>query len=651
MNHRWKTDVNKSVARPKRLTIGHVAIAVAIAAAAYTYKSYQSGPGETFVGPAAADGELDTSRLPRISGATDTYVSAVTTIFVSPESVPQTVEATARALAAVGWQRYDAPFSSKEDSPDLEIMTLKKGAQGLNAFITIAPAQGNKTSVSYSAIPLKTDLPFPKDATSIEFDPERPYLACITSETPEAAMAFFNTELAARGWSAWSVKDQAKKPDGAAQPTDNGMFSYFVRDGHGPVIVLAQRYKDGRTHAKIETVPESLLTPKKEEVAEPVTAAPEPNPAADKMNEAFDQLTAEILKHAQQATRDAIAGLNGKAPPQATAPSDPAAPLAALRDTSAPVPLPETADNIEIDSESGSVDFRSASSVRALASFYRAEMKAAGWSEEPTVIDRDNMVALRFANGEKDVSITVMQLGKTAKVSASGSGLVSATADAAPLDEPSTAFEPAASSTATQLAEKDLEVQDIAGLPVPTPNSLNGSEKSLFRVQVNARVPASIEAVLAFYRRELGKRSDWKEAAGAIIRPEHATVTYETGDGPAALTLDSKNGETTVTLLVRKQAEAAKAGMLPKPGNVKLLFGNVLDGEASITIDKKTVKIAPGLGAKKPDGPMLEISPGKHTFSFTLPGQKPQTEQVDVVAGDVWGLVVGPGGVLPLQMY
>ena len=54
-------------------------------------------------------------------------------------------------------------------------MSLKKG-QALNVFITIAPAQNNATSVQYAAVALKTDLPFTKDASNIEYSPDRPLL-------------------------------------------------------------------------------------------------------------------------------------------------------------------------------------------------------------------------------------------------------------------------------------------------------------------------------------------------------------------------------------------------------------------------------------------------------------------------------------------
>lgn len=200
--------------------------------------------------------------------------------------------------------------------------------------------------------------------------------------------------------------------------------------------------------------------------------------------------------------------------------------------------------------------------------------------------------------------------------------------------------------------ETELSVQEVSGFPVPTPNSLNGSEKSLYRLQINARVPANVASVLAFYRRELGKRDGWAEQArGRIVEAERAVVPYTTHDGPAVLTLTADKGDTVVALVLRKQAAAAKAGMLPPPGKVKLVFGNILDGAASITIAKATVAVPAGKGGKAPDGPTLDIAPGKHTFSFTLPGQAAQTDTIDVTAGDVWGLMIGPGGVLAIPMY
>lgn len=82
-----------------------------------------------------------------------------------------------------------------------------------------------------------------------------------------------------------------------------------------------------------------------------------------------------------------------------------------------------------------------------------------------------------------------------------------------------------------------------------------------------------------------------------------------------------------------------------------MLFGNVLDKEASVTVGKRTVKVGAGVGSKAPDGPKLDLPPGKHRFSMRVAGAPPQNEEVEIGAGETWGLLIGPGGVLPLQAY
>ena len=34
-----------------------------------------------------------------------------------------------------------------------------------------------------------------------------------------------------------------------------------------------------------------------------------------------------------------------------------------------------------------------------------------------------------------------------------------------------------------------------------------------------------------------------------------------------------------------------------------------------------------------------------------MPGRPAQNDEVDLIAGDTWGLMVGPGGVLALQVF
>ena len=66
--------------------------------------------------------------------------------------------------------------------------------------------------------------------------------------------------------------------------------------------------------------------------------------------------------------------------------------------------------------------------MRAIATFYRAQMKPLGWHEIPSVINRPNMTVLDFSKGGKTVSLTIMQMGNETTVRATGSGLVTAAA-------------------------------------------------------------------------------------------------------------------------------------------------------------------------------------------------------------------------------
>jgi hypothetical protein len=112
-----------------------------------------------------------------------------------------------------------------------------------------------------------------------------------------------------------------------------------------------------------------------------------------------------------------------------------------------------------------------------------------------------------------------------------------------------------------------------------------------------------------------------------------------------------KNDATSVELVVKNPDAAKKAGIMPKPGKARVLFGNINAMEAAITFNKRTLKVAAGAGTKHPDGPMLDLAPGKYKYSIKLPGRPPQSDEVVVGADETWGLMIGPGGVLALQAY
>ena len=175
--------------------------------------------------------------------------------------------------------------------------------------------------------------------------------------------------------------------------------------------------------------------------------------------------------------------------------------------------------------------------------------------------------------------------------------------------------------------------------------------KSTFRRELNAHVPLALSDVLGFYRRELGKINWKEEAAGAVVAPDHVNLAFTSPDGPALLKLGRKDGETTVNLAVRDPGAAAKAGVMPKAGQAKLLISNMSDVGAMLIINKQTLNAAPHAGTKAPDGPMLDLAPGKYKVSSKVAGKPAHDDEIEVFADQTWGLLIGPGGVLPLQVY
>ena len=169
-----------------------------------------------------------------------------------------------------------------------------------------------------------------------------------------------------------------------------------------------------------------------------------------------------------------------------------------------------------------------------------------------------------------------------------------------------------------------------------------------FRHELTASVPLALADVLGFYRRELGKRN-WKEQSqGAVVTADKAVLAYTAPDGPAVLKLGRKDDATSISLVVKNPGAVAKAGIMPKPGQAKVLFGNINPAEAAITFNGKTLKIASGAGTKAPDGPSLDLPPGKYKYSIKLPGRPAQSDEVEIAADETWGLMIGPGGVLAL---
>ena len=439
-----------------------------------------------------ADGALDTSRLPRVVNAKESFASEPTTVYIAPMPVAETAKAVREALTAAGWLKYIAPFAAQTDDPSLRIMSLKKGPQGLNVLITRAPAQGNTTSVTYTAVVIAYDLPFPKDATKIAYDPNRPHLNLVTNMTIAQTLAFFRSELAIEGWKLWTAQhgvDQSADTI-AGQITERGAYAYYVRENQRPLLLVLQRAPNDKVMVELKAVPAEALTAESRNAEPAVTpgaqAAASPQPPAQVAAAGMSRSIAggrAADKIMQQATHEMTTGTtDGVKPPPA--PNEIKVAETALHGRAAngvPIPVTEDAQDVQYDGASGSLEFTAGSSVKSVADFYRAELTQQGWRLGPTVIDRANMVVLNFAKDGRAASFTIMQMGNKVDVSAEGPALKGAAAKSA------------AAGDGHASAPRELEAEESGGLPVPKTHTLAEGTRTPFRRQLDASVPVDLE--------------------------------------------------------------------------------------------------------------------------------------------------------------
>jgi hypothetical protein len=208
----------------------------------------------------------------------------------------------------------------------------------------------------------------------------------------------------------------------------------------------------------------------------------------------------------------------------------------------------------------------------------------------------------------------------------------------------------AADSTAAPASDDlEMELSDVTGLPLPKGRVLTTQTNSPLIKSVHVEAPLDLASVLGFYRVALGERG-WTENDGAVVEPDRAVIAFTTPDGPALLRLNRQDGRTIADLSLRKPGAVAKADILPKAGQVRLMLSNERDEEAVVTIDEQSIKLA--ARAKLADSPRIDLPPGKFKVALKVAGSAAQSREFEVGADESWSLLVGPAGVpLPVHLY
>jgi hypothetical protein len=578
-------------------------------------------------------GPLDTRKLPRLAGASAIYESAPLTILSTGDTVPAAAAACRKQLLAAGWQEFGPADAAVVENAEQQSVDFRCGPVVVSVFIGVAPAQGGKTAMNYSTHLLENELPWPADVAKADFSEHGPTLRAVSSMKLDALVRWYGGEMKPLGFepNAGWIQVHEKSAQIA--------YTQFTTPQSNLLLRLATT--DEGTKIDIEAISSETLV--------------------------------QLARDAIDADRPALAEQPGQAEadmPAAEATEVAEAPALNARD----IALPANAEGVHFDEEEMEITLASETAIRELVAFFRKALVGETWKENRAFsvvtpqagsfeLEGPGGASLRFLlinTGLGDgtsitISVSGMSMAKNARragskpaVAADASAEANTDADGQPLAEQPLAEE----APATPPADEPLQAEDKEGLPVPTNYTSFGNEKTPFRRTLTAATPAPLTKVVDFYREHLTK-AGWKEDAKVAEQQESSAHLVFTGpSGTLHVRLRLANDETQIELATRSAVAAKKAGILPKPGQARVIFGNPGEKQVKVTLGGKSFTLKPGTGAKKPDGPSLDLKPGKYKVKVEAAGENAATEEVEVTADGTWAVMVGTElGVLALQVY
>lgn len=123
-------------------------------------------------------------------------------IYLTDADRPTALTAYQKMLTQAGW----TPFGSAGEQ-----LFFKQNALRLSVYITTAPAQQNKTSVTLSCELMSVDFPAPPAAEQIEYAESTTTLSFVTRQSPADVFDFYRQHLAEGQWKATTEQPMAER--------------------------------------------------------------------------------------------------------------------------------------------------------------------------------------------------------------------------------------------------------------------------------------------------------------------------------------------------------------------------------------------------------------------------------------------------------
>lgn len=176
-------------------------------------------------------GNVNTAKLPVPPGVKPFYSNPSQTSYLTEGKVSDTAEACRKLLLAAGWE----PYGTASSDPQSPMMYFKKNAIRIMAWVSSAPAQGNKTHIQYSTDLLSADLPIPPDAPDPRYnDSDKSLRYDYPGEDIGPLVDFYRQKLMADCW-----KPTTDKP---ITDDDKGTAFLIFRNDNQELISLDMRH-------------------------------------------------------------------------------------------------------------------------------------------------------------------------------------------------------------------------------------------------------------------------------------------------------------------------------------------------------------------------------------------------------------------------
>lgn len=336
-------------------------------------------------------GNLRPGKLPVVKGAKSLFTNEATAMYVTEAKVADAAEATRKLLLDAGWE----PFGSNS-SPDNEMLTFKRNAVQVSAFIGVAPAQGGKTSIMLSTLQLSADIPAPTNAEQLNYVDMQKTLRFESPDEYADIAKFYHQALGKRGWKP-TTENLITGTDNFKRPIGTQVFRNAAKE----MITLDLQTRGDKAEVKLThlTAEEFAAAEQKakeaaqklvaeREKAAAKTPAKKPMPADD---------TPSIEDIANKAIADALGGKGTKA--------------AKGGKDKVGVPIPDKAKKVSQTGDNVLQIKVAAGKGQAAAEFIRDQLVAADWKVDDDADLDDTSGNVTFKKGSQQITLTFVDTG------------------------------------------------------------------------------------------------------------------------------------------------------------------------------------------------------------------------------------------------